>query len=61
MARWLRSDNDKTLADFIKNNSGNIVTDRDAAPVFLARNAWDLDYTISKNEGIEFQKTRELE
>lgn len=61
MARWLRSDDDKLLADFIKANSGNVVTDRDASPVFLARNAWDLDYTISKNEGIEFQKTRELE
>ena len=60
-ARWLRSDDDKLLADFIKANSGNVVTDRDASPVFLARNAWDLDYTISKNEGIEFQKTRELE
>jgi len=27
----------------------------------MARNDWDLDYTMRNNEGIQFLKTRELE
>jgi peptide chain release factor 3 len=61
LARWLQADDDAKLKDFLKKNSSNVVMDRDDRPVFMARNDWDLDYTMRNNEGIRFLKTRELE
>ena len=46
--------------NFIKYHTQEIVRDRYDNPVFLAKNAWELDYKIQKNEEIEFMKTREL-
>ncbi len=60
-ARWLACEDDTILGDFIRANRMNVVTDRDDNPVFLARNAWDLDYTMRQNEAISFLKTRELD
>jgi peptide chain release factor 3 len=33
--------------------------DRDSAPVYLARNAWELNYTTDKWPAIRFSATRE--
>jgi len=60
-ARWLKSDDEKTLEEFIKRNSSSIVTDRDESPVFLAKSAWEAGYVVDKNPDISFLKTRELE
>ncbi|MEL6372516.1 MAG: peptide chain release factor 3 [Pseudomonadota bacterium] len=59
-ARWLKCDDDKALAAFIKLNQAKIVHDRDEHPVFLTESAWDLDYFRQKNESIEFLATKEL-
>lgn len=60
VAVWLRSENETVLNNFIKYHTQEIVRDRYDNPVFLAKNAWELDYKIQKNEEIEFLKTREL-
>ena len=36
-----------------------MATDRDGAPVFLAKSAWELGYVAEKFEAIRFAKTRE--
>jgi peptide chain release factor 3 len=59
-ARWLSADDKDKLDAFLKAQAAQIVTDRDGAPVFLARNQWDLDYAAEKNPDIQFAKTREL-
>jgi len=61
LARWLRASDGQRLEEFVRKHPSSIVLDRDGRPVFLARNDWDLDYTMRNNEGIEFLKTRELE
>jgi peptide chain release factor 3 len=37
----------------------SLAEDRDGAPVFLARNAWDLNRTIEKWPALRFSATRE--
>jgi peptide chain release factor 3 len=34
-------------------------TDLDGAPVYLAKNAWDVGYAQEKNPGIRFTATKE--
>jgi peptide chain release factor 3 len=36
-----------------------MATDRDGAPVFLAKSAWELGYVADKFKTIRFAKTRE--
>jgi len=62
VARWVRARNGNGALDaFISKNPSAVVRDTEDRPVFLARNAWDLDYTQKNNDGLEFLKTRELE
>jgi peptide chain release factor 3 len=58
-ARWIASDDAAELKTFIDANKGAIAHDRDDAPVFLARNAWELNYTRERNPKIRFTATRE--
>ncbi len=58
-ARWVSSDDPKTLKRFIENNYGALAEDRDDAPVFLARNAWELNRIISDWSELRFMTTRE--
>ena len=44
---------------FIDGNRGALAEDRDGAPVYLARNSWELDYTQKQWPDIRFAKTRE--
>jgi peptide chain release factor 3 len=53
-ARWLRSDSQQTLKDFIDKNRGAIAYDHDEDPVFMARNAWHLGDAQEKNPDIAF-------
>ena len=59
-ARWLKSDNEKALADFMRRNGNNIVYDRNEAPVYLANSKWELDHKVNTNEEITFLQTKEL-
>ena len=36
-----------------------MATDRDGAPVFLAKSAWELGYVAEKNPNVKMLKTRE--
>ena len=58
-ARWLTSDDAAKLKEFKKSQQANLADDRDGAPVFLARNAWELNYTAEKWPDIKFTETRE--
>jgi peptide chain release factor 3 len=57
-ARWLSAD-DKDLEKFVEGNRGGMATDRDGAPVFLAKSAWELNYVADKFPKVKFAKTRE--
>ncbi len=59
-ARWVTAEDPAVLKKFLEANRISIADDHDAAPVFLARNAWHLGRTMDDNPGITFLKTREL-
>jgi peptide chain release factor 3 len=59
-ARWLRAPDAKAMAAFTEHQQSAIVLDRNDLPVFLAKNAWELEYKAEKNPEIEFLKTREI-
>ena len=40
-------------------NRGDMSEDRDGAPVFLARNAWELGYVAERSPAIKFADIRE--
>jgi len=61
VARWIRSKNHEDLEAFVNKNPSSVVRDNEGRPVFLARNAWDMDYTEKNNQTLEFLKTRELD
>ena len=58
-ARWAQADDPVRLKAFIEGNRGALAEDRDGAPVYLARNSWELDYTQKQWPDIRFAKTRE--
>ena len=58
-ARWVEAEDAKILKDFLEANRANMAEDRDGAPVFLARNAWELNYTQEKWPDVRFTATRE--
>ncbi|MEJ1967151.1 MAG: peptide chain release factor 3 [Rhizomicrobium sp.] len=57
-ARWIGG-SDADLEKFIAANRGGMATDRDGAPVFLAKSNWELGYVTDKFPNIKFAKTRE--
>jgi len=58
-ARWVSAPDAAKLKAFIEANRGALAEDRDGAPVFLARNAWELDYVKRQFPEIAFAKIRE--
>jgi peptide chain release factor 3 len=59
VARWLSCDDPKILEDFLERNKSASGTDLDDAPVYLAKNAWDVGYAQEKNPQIRFTATKE--
>jgi peptide chain release factor 3 len=59
LARWIAADDQAELKKFVAEHQGNMAEDRDGAPVFLAKSAWELRYTGEKRPAIRFAKTRE--
>ena len=50
----------KVLIDaFLETNRGTVAKDLDGAPVYLAKNSWDVGYVSEKNPAIRFTKTKE--
>jgi peptide chain release factor 3 len=57
-ARWL-SGSEAEIEKFAAGNRGGMATDRDGAPVFLAKSAWELGYVAEKFSNVKMLKTRE--
>jgi peptide chain release factor 3 len=57
-ARWVAGD-PAVLKRFAERNRGSLAEDRDGAPVYLARNTWDLNRTIEDWPDLQFTATRE--
>jgi peptide chain release factor 3 len=58
-ARWVASDDPAQLAAFLEAQRFACADDSDGAPVYLARNAWELRYTMDNWKAIRFSATRE--
>src|ERR1700742_1100735 len=56
-ARWITA-SDSDIEKFIAANRGQMAEDRDGAPVFLAKSAWELNYVGGKFPDVKFAKTR---
>ena len=59
VARWISCDDPKVLEAFLDKNKSATGTDLDGAPVYLAKNAWDVGYAQEKNPDIRFSATKE--
>jgi peptide chain release factor 3 len=57
-ARWISGD-EAEIEKFLGVHRGQMATDRDGAPVFLAKSAWELGYVTERFPKIKFEKTRE--
>jgi len=58
-ARWVSAADPQELKRFEAQNQGTLADDRDGAPIFLARNNWQLGYTTKEWPNIVFAATRE--
>lgn len=59
VARWIGCDDEAVLQAFLDKNKSATGTDLDGAPVYLAKNAWDVGYAAEKNTAIRFTATKE--
>jgi len=59
MARWITSNKESTLKDFIKQNSYRVAEDAVNAPAFLASHASELNIAIERWPDIQFHALRE--
>ncbi|MCU0728925.1 MAG: peptide chain release factor 3 [Sphingopyxis sp.] len=57
-ARWI-SGSDAALKAFAQFNGATLAKDRDGAPVFMAKSAWDVGYQQDKHPDIRFSATKE--
>ncbi|PZO88298.1 MAG: peptide chain release factor 3 [Sphingomonas sanxanigenens] len=58
-ARWIASDDAAALKAFTGLNRSALATDRDGAPVFMAKDGWELNYVVDRNPGVRFSATKE--
>ena len=58
VARWIGGA-EADVEKFVESNKGGMASDRDGAPVFLAKSAWELNYVADRYPAIKFAKTRE--
>jgi peptide chain release factor 3 len=60
LARWISAGDRKTLDGFVAAHRSAIAEDRDGDLVFLARNAFNLDYTAEHAPGIAFADVKDV-
>lgn len=58
-ARWVDGDDPAELKRFLDRNQNSAAEDRDGAPVYMARNSWDLNRAIEDWPKLKFTATRE--
>ena len=61
LARWITAEDRKTLDRFVATYRSAIAEDLDGDLVFLARNAFNLDYTRQESPGIAFNDVKDVE
>src|SRR5882672_7786668 len=60
LARWIAADDPKVLDAFVSAHRSAIAEDLDGDLVFLARNAFDLDYTGQHSPGVAFTDVKDV-
>jgi peptide chain release factor 3 len=60
LARWISAADPKKLDDFVAANGSSIAEDLDGDVVFLARNAFYLDYTRERAPGLAFADVKDV-
>ncbi len=60
LARWIAGDERKAFDEFVKVRPSAIADDFDDDLVFMARNAFDLEYTGEHNRGITFTDVKDI-
>ena len=58
-ARWVAADDPADLKSFIEGHRSAVATDRDGAPVFMAKDLWELNYHQGRNPKVRFTATKE--
>jgi peptide chain release factor 3 len=58
-ARWIASDDPAKLKAFQADHRGAAAADRDGAPVFMAKDVWEVGYVTQRNPDIRFTATKE--
>ena len=59
-ARWISADNRKIVDRFVASYPSSIAEDADGDPVFMARTAFDLEYTGDHNKDIAFSDVKDI-
>jgi peptide chain release factor 3 len=60
LARWIAAQDRKILDRFVATYRASIAEDLDGDLVFLARNAFNLDYTGQQSPGITFNNVKDI-
>ncbi|MFZ5706719.1 MAG: peptide chain release factor 3 [Pseudomonadota bacterium] len=58
-ARWVTSEDPKALDEFMGLHRSAMASDRDEAPVFMAKDAWELNYIQGKFPALHFSATKD--
>ena len=58
-ARWVSAENPAEFKAFLDHNKGAMAKDRDGAPVFLAKSAWEVGYVQDRYPKVRFAATKE--
>ncbi|WP_332812499.1 peptide chain release factor 3 [Sphingomonas sp.] len=58
-ARWISAEAPADLKAFVDTHKSAVAMDRDSAPVFLAKDLWELNFHESRNPNIRFTATKE--
>ncbi len=60
LARWIFADDQKVLEGFVDANGAGIAEDLDGDLVYLARNAFYLEYTAERAPGVKFADVKDV-
>ncbi|HEX8400841.1 MAG TPA: peptide chain release factor 3 [Allosphingosinicella sp.] len=58
-ARWVAADDPADLKAFVENHRSATANDRDGAPVFMAKDLWELNFHEGRNPKLRFTATKE--
>jgi peptide chain release factor 3 len=58
-ARWISAEDPADLKAFVDAHKSATATDRDGAPVFMAKDLWELNYHEGRNPKVRFTATKE--